>query len=139
MDTYKPDWNRDVSPHFLVDDVEAEIQFIQNVFDAEIIEAPKMNGKVFHAELKIGDSVVMIGRSGKDFPARQGSAYVYTKDVQKVFDKALSHGAKSIVEPQETPWGNIDSGFDDPQGNRWWVAKLLKPMTEAEITDAMKG
>lgn len=137
--TYKPDWNRDVSPHFLVNDVEAQIQFIQEVFDAEIIEAPKMDGKVFHAELRIGDSVVMIGRSGKDFPARQGSAYVYTNDVQKVFDTAIKLGAKSIMDPQETRWGNIDSGFDDPQGNRWWVAKLLKPMTEAEITEAMKG
>ncbi len=140
MDTYKPDWNRDVSPYLIVDDVEAQIKFVTDVFGAEVIEAPKMNGKVFHAELKIGDSVVMIGQaSGKDFPARKGNTYVYTKDVQKIFDKALKHGAKSVMDPQETPWGNIDSGFDDPQGNRWWVAKLLKPMTEAEITEAMKG
>lgn len=139
METYKPDWNRDVSAHFIVDDVEAQIEFIKEVFDAEVIEAPKINGKVFHAELRIGDSVVMIGLASKDFPPRQGSAYVYTKDVQKVFDKAIKLGAKSVMDPQETPWGNIDSGFDDLQGNRWWVAKLLKPMTEAEITDAMKG
>jgi len=139
MDTYKPDWNRDVSPHFLVDDVDVLIKFLQDVFGAEIIEAPKINGKIFHAELQIGDSVVMAGQASKDFPARKGSAYVYVKDVEKVFGKAIKHGCKSVMEPQETPWGNIDSGFEDPQGNLWWVAKLIKPMTEDEISEAMKG
>lgn len=137
--TYKPDWNLDVSPYLIVDDVDAQMRFLQDVFDATIIEAPKMDGKIFHAELRVGDSVIMIGQAGKDFPARHGNTYVYVPDVQKIYDKAMKHGAKKVMEPQETPWGNIDSGFDDPQGNRWWVAKLLKPMTEDEITDAMKG
>jgi len=139
MKNYKPDWNKDVSPYLVVKDVEAQIEFLQQVFGAEVIEAPKMDGKVFHAELRLGDSVVMVGKaSDGDFSARKGSVYVYSDDVQKVYDLALKHGAKSVMEPTETTWGNLDSGFDDPQGNRWWVAKLLKPMTEAEITEAMK-
>ena len=139
MGAYKPSWNRDVSPYLIINNVEAQIKFMQQVFGAEIIEAPKMNGKVFHAELKLGDSVVMVGQaSGKDYPARQGNTYVYVADVQKVYDTAIKHGAKGVMEPTETPWGNMDSGFDDPQGNRWWVAKLIKPMTEQQITDAMK-
>ncbi len=137
---YKPTWNRDVSPYLIVDDVDAQIDFVTKVFGADIIEAPKMNGKIFHAELKLGDSVVMIGQaSSPDWPAMKGNTYVYVPDVQKIYDAAMAHGAKSVMAPTETQWGNIDSGFDDTQGNRWWVAKLLKPMTEQDITDAMKG
>lgn len=136
---YKPEWNRDVSPYLAVDDVKAQITFLEKVFNATIIEAPKMEGKIFHAELKLGDSVVVIGRtSPPDWPAMKNGIYVYVRDVQKVFDAAMKHGAKSVMEPTETQWGNIDSAFDDPQQNRWFVAKLVKPMTEEEITEAMK-
>lgn len=137
---YKPDWNRDVSPYLTVNDVEAQIDFISKVFGATIIEAPKMNGKIFHAELKVGDSVIMVGAARQpDAPAGKGNTYVYVPDVQKVYDAAMAAGATSVMEPNETQWGNIDSGFDDPQSNRWWVAKLVKPMTEHEITAAMKS
>lgn len=135
---YKPDWNRDVSPYLIVDDVEAQIEFVKKVFGAEVIEAPKMNGKVFHAELKIGDSVVMIGQAqSPEWPAMQGNTYIYVEDVQKIYDAGLKHGGTSVMAPTEMPWGNIDSAFDDPQHNRWWVARLTKPMNEEEITSAM--
>lgn len=138
-DDYKPNWNRDVSPYLIVDDVDAQIDFLVKAFRAEIIEAPKMNGKIFHAELKVGDSVVMVGQAqAPDYPAMKNNTYVYVPDVQAIYDAGLKHGAKSVMKPTETPWGNIDSAFDDPQGNRWWIAKLVKPMNEDEITEAMK-
>lgn len=135
---YKPKWNRDVSPYLIVDDVDAQIEFIMSVFGAELIEAPKINGKIFHAELKIGDSVVMVGQAqSPDWPAMKGNIYMYVEDVQKVYDAGLQHGGTSVMVPTAMPWGNLDSAFDDPQHNRWWVARLTKPMDEQEITEAM--
>lgn len=135
---YKPDWNKDVSPYLVVQSVEDQIAFLTKVFGTQTIEAPKMNDHVFHAELKLGDSVVMIGRASKDFAAVKGNVYVYVPDVRAVHKKALEHGAKTVMEPADMPYGNIESGFTDPQNNTWWLAQLVKPMSEQDITDAMK-
>lgn len=135
---YKPDWNKDVSPYLIVQSVEDEISFLTAVLGTETIEAPKMDGHVFHAELKLGDSVIMVGRATKNFGAGKGNVYVYVPDVRATHEKALQHGAKTVMEPADMPYGNIESGFTDPQNNTWWLAQLVKPMTEQDITDAMK-
>lgn len=138
--TYKPDWNNDVSPYLTVDSVEDQIKFLHNVFGAEVIEAPKQpDGKVFHAEVRIGDSIVMIGLSQKDWPALKSNVHVYVPDVNEVYKLALNNGAKTLTEPADMFYGNREAGFADPEGTNWWIAQLLKPMTEQEITKEHPG
>ncbi len=133
---YKPDWNNAVSPYLSVDDVEKEIAFIQAVFSGELVEAPKSpDGKVFHAEIKIDDSVIMIGRASKEYPALKGNIHVYVRDVDAVYMRALKSGATKTIEPTDLFYGNREAGVVDPQGNQWWLAQLLKVMTENEITE----
>ena len=104
---YKPPWNNAVSPYLMVEDVEMEIAFITAVFGGEVIETPKSpDGKVLHAEIKIDDSVIMIGRASADFPALKGNLYIYVESVDSVFDIALKHGAKTIMKPADRFYGN---------------------------------
>jgi PhnB protein len=74
---YKPDWNNTLSPYLMVDSVEQEISFITEVFGGELVEAPRSpDGKMFHAEIKIDDSVIMIGRSSDDWPSLKGNIHI---------------------------------------------------------------
>ncbi len=136
---YKPEWNPAVSPYLMVENVENEIAFLQHVFAGEIIEAPKQpDGKIFHAEIRIDDSIVMIGRSQEGGPALKGNVYVYVPSADETYQRALEAGATNLTEPADQFYGNRQCSFVDPSGNQWWVAQLLgeRPMTEQEITDS---
>jgi PhnB protein len=73
-----------------------------------------------HAEVDIGDSVLMVGEGpGGAFPAM---LHVYVEDADAVYARALAEGATSAAEPHDTSFGDHRAAFDDRWGNQWWVA-----------------
>jgi PhnB protein len=83
------------------------------------------DGAIDHAEVQIGDSVVMLSEASAETPARPSVNFAYVEDVDTVFQRALSAGARPISEPTDWPWGDRVGGFYDPFENRWWVATYL--------------
>ncbi|MBT8236248.1 MAG: VOC family protein [Bacteroidia bacterium] len=112
-----------VTPYLIVSGVSSLIPFLQNVFGAELRGEPKMrdDGSVMHAEVSIGDSVIMMGEPTEEIKAIPGSLYVYVPNCDQAYERALSEGGTSVMEPRDFPHGDRYGGMQDPSGNLWWI------------------
>jgi PhnB protein len=112
-----------VTPYLVVEGVERLIGFLVAVFDASERREREVgtDGGIDHAEVQIGDSVIMLSEASVTYPARPSVHFVYVADVDAVFNKALAAGATAIAKPARRPWGDRVGGFHDPFDNRWWV------------------
>jgi len=124
-DGYKPDGYNAVSPYLLVKDVRATIDFLSHAFGAtELRRQLDADGTIRHAEVRIDDSVLMMGfRPGAELIA---SVHVYVEDVDRVYARALDQGATSLSEPRDQPYGDRTAGVQDVQGNYWWIGTRLR-------------
>ncbi len=123
-----------VTPYLLIYEADGLISFMKKVFGArEKMILKRDSGAIAHAELVVGDSVIMIGQpeSRKDqFP---GMLHVYVKDVDAIYRGALQAGAKSIREPTDEEEGSRRSGIADMYGNQWWISSQTEHMTPEEM------
>lgn len=118
-----PDGYSTVSPYLLVEDVAALIDFLQQSFEAEEIRRMRRpDGSIQHAEVRIGDSVVMMGESTDEFAPMPAMLHVYVDAVDAVYERALDAGALSIEKPADKPDGDRRGGVQDAWGNQWWMA-----------------
>ena len=121
-----PERHQTVMPYLILPGASAFIDFAKNVFGAEeFTRYPTDDGKVMHAEIAIGTSTIMTGDSNEKWQPRPASLYIYSKDVDADYAKALKFGAKSIMEPNDQPYGRT-CGVEDPTGNVWWITSLPK-------------
>jgi PhnB protein len=120
----RPEGYSTVSPYLVCADAQTVIDFLRAVFDAEPLRRyGRPDGSVMHAELRIGDSVVMLADATADWPAATAMLHVYVDDVDAVWQRALAAGAAPQQEP-ERRHGDPErrGGFADPAGNSWWIA-----------------
>lgn len=129
-----PEGYSTVCPYLMVDSVEKELDFLKTIFQAEIIEQlHQPEGEVMHGEARIGDSVIMMGKSRKEWPAREGANYVFVENVDEVFDRAIKYDAVSLMQPSDQFYGNREAGFKDLQGNQWWIAAQVEKVSVEEM------
>ena len=115
-----PDGYRTLSPYLVVEDAESLLAFVSSVFGTEVRR--RMTGEAggLHAEVGLGDSVLMVGEGeGNPYPAM---LHVYVDDADAVYERAMTEGAISAVEPHDTSFGDHRAAFHDRWGNQWWVA-----------------
>ena len=119
-----------ITPYLVVDGVSRLIEFLGQVFGAELRGDPEYrnDGTVKHAEIKIGDSVVMMGEPSENFEEMPASLYLYVDDCDLTYQRALKAGATSIVEPENYPHGDRYGGVMDPVGNIWWIAMHIRKL-----------
>ena len=114
-----PQYNR-LMPYMIIPDAAGFIDFMKNVFGAEEqILVPRSEGVIMHGELRIGDSVIMFADVTPEFAARPAGIFIYVEDVKDTYNKAISAGATSMMEPVRQPYG-FTCGFKDRFGNDWW-------------------
>ena len=124
--TYKPEGHNAVCPYLLVGDVEALLTFLSEAFDAQELSRWELaDGTIKHAEVRIDDSVLMMGERPVTQATMTGSVHIYVPDVDTTFSKALSAGATAIAEPRDLPYGDRSGGIQDPEGNYWWIGTRL--------------
>lgn len=117
------------TPYLAVPDARKQIEFMKQVFGAEEeLRMPNADGSVGHAELKIGDSVIMTGDAGELRPM----LYLYVDDVDAVFKKALESGAMALREPADQFYGDRTAQVKDPLGNIWFLATAKEDVPQAE-------
>ena len=147
-----PDGYPQVTPYLCIDGASAAIEFYGEVFAAaERVRMPAPGGKVGHAELQIGDSVVMLSDEFPETGARSPKAIggtpvtmsVYVEDVDAVFDRALQRGATAVSPVQDQFYGDRSGLFEDPFGHRWNVATHIEDVPPEEMArraaEAMGG
>jgi PhnB protein len=118
-----PEGYRTLSPYVIAEDAEGLIEFVSAVFETEVRRRMAGEGGGLHAELELGDSVLMIGEGGgMRSPAM---LHVYVGDADAVYERALARGATSAAEPHDTSFGDHRAAFDDRWGNQWWVATRM--------------
>lgn len=129
-----PDGYRTVTPYLKADDASAILSFLERAFGATILQrALGPDGKVMHAEARIGDSMVMLADANDQWPAAPATLYLYVEDVDSVYRQAIEAGARSILEPQDMFYGDRSGGITDPAGNQWWIATHVEDVTLAEM------
>ena len=144
---YVPEGRNSVTPYLIVKGAAQAIDYYKKVFGAtELMRMDAPDGKVGHAELRIGDSVIMLAdenvamgnRSAESIGASPVSLHVYLPDVDKTFEKAVSGGAK-ILKPVEDQFYGDRSGFlRDPFGHLWGIATHKEDVSAQEIEKRMK-
>jgi uncharacterized glyoxalase superfamily protein PhnB len=116
-----------IRQYLFVDGADKLIEFLEKTFDARVlVRVPKPDGKVMHAELKIGDSVMELGDSGEVWMPMAQAVHVYIENADAVYRRAIAAGAKSLSAPVNQPYGDREAGFVDPTGNQWFVATYLE-------------
>src|ERR1051326_2089141 len=99
------------------------LDFLKQVFEAqEIHRLARPDGTIMHAEVRIGDSIVMMGEPPGSAQPMCGALYLYVPDVDTVYKRALQAGATSTSEPADQFYGDRSAGLKDPLGNQWWIA-----------------
>jgi PhnB protein len=115
-----------VTPYLIAPDADAVLAFIGEAFGGKTRERhTDDDGNVMHAEITIGDSVIMVGQANDEWPPRQAMIHLYVADVDQVYRKALDAGATPVREPEDMHYGDRSGGVDDPWGNQWWMATRL--------------
>ena len=130
-----PEGYHTVTPYLVVDGAEKIITFMKDAFGAKPQFGPmkRPDGKVMHAELKIGDSVVMISDSNERAKANTSMLHLYVPNVDAVYQKALKAGGTSVMEPQDQFYGDRTGGVTDPAGNHWHIATHVEDVTPSEL------
>jgi len=129
-----PEGYRSVTPYLTIEGVARLLEFVKAAFDGqerERITGP--DGRVAHAEVRIGDSVVMMGEARGDWKPMPGTIYLYTTDADATYKRALTAGATSLAEPANQFYGDRHGAVRDPVGNVWWIATHIEDVSPEEL------
>jgi PhnB protein len=139
-----PEGFHTVSPYLAVDDASAAIDFYVRAFGAEErVRMPMPDGKVAHASIMIGDSIVMlsdpfpqaIGKSPTTLGGTTVVMSLYVEDTDALFKQAVDAGATATMEPDDMFWGDRSAQVRDPFGHVWQIATQKEQLTPEEMAE----
>lgn len=131
---YKPEIYHSVTPYLIVEDAERLLRFMLEAFGAEqrdIMRTP--DGRIMHAEVRIGDSVIMFSVSNDENPPTRSMLVLYVEDVDAVYRQALEAGGVSTRAPQDEFYGDRSGGVSDAFGNQWWLSTHVEDVSPEEM------
>ncbi len=139
-----PEGHHTITPHIVVSDGSAAIDFYKQAFGAvEVARMAGPDGKIMHAELRIGDSMLYlcsefegIARSPLSLGGSPVTIHIYVENVDEVFGQAVEAGATVQMPLEDAFWGDRYCKLADPFGHQWSVATHIKDLTVEEITAA---
>ena len=129
-----PDGYHSVTPILMVDGAAKLIDFLKHAFDAqERSRFADPNGKIVHAEVTIGDSLVQVSDAAGEWKPIQVPLVVYVADTDATYKRALKAGATSLREPADQFYGDRTGGVKDAFGNSWWISTHIEDVSRDEI------
>lgn len=142
-----PEGYRTVTPYLAVDDAAEAIEYYKKAFGAKErgrMETP--DGKIGHAELEIGDSLVMLSdpipeattRTPKELGGTSASVFLYVEDVDAVVKRAVDAGATVTMEVADQFWGDRFGSVQDPFGHSWSIATHVEDVPPEEMAERAK-
>jgi PhnB protein len=143
-----PEGYHSVTPYLTCSDAAKAIEFYKRAFDAkEVMRMPMPNGKIGHAEIRIGDSVIMLAdempggeaRSPQSLGGTTAGIFLYVKDVDAAYQKAVSAGAKASMPPQDMFWGDRYGKLSDPYGHSWSLSTHKEDVAPEEMKRRMQA
>ena len=142
-----PEGYNSVTPYLVVDDAAKAIEFYKKAFGADEKFRMPMGDMIGHAEIKIGDSFVMLADEFPDMdhlgPKSRGgttvSLLLYVNDVDSAFKTAIDAGAKQLRPLENQFWGDRMGSLTDPFGHQWSLATHVEDVSEEEMESRMKA
>ena len=142
-----PEGYHSVTPYLVIDGAESAIDFYARAFGATEHMRLPMGDRIAHAEIRIGDSMVMLADEFPDMgiigPKSRGgptsSCLLYVEDVDSVFARAIAEGASEESAPQDQFWGDRMGTLVDPFGHRWSIATHKEDLSEEETLRRMEN
>ena len=137
-----PEGYHTLTAYLAVEDADRAIEFYKDAFGAEeVVRMGAPDGRVAHAELQIGDTVLMVSdpypmqnaKSPKELGGTTVSIFMYVEDVDASYKKAIDSGATAIMEPDDMFWGDRFGSFTDPYGHAWAIATHIEDLSEDEM------
>ena len=134
------------TPYLIVNDAAKALEFYKQAFGAsEVMRMAGPGGSIMHAEIKIGDSIIMLGqenlKAGVRSPQSLGGSpmflYLYVEDCDRVFNRAVNAGATAAMPLKDQAWGDRSGNVRDPFGHSWWIATRKENVSEEEIRRRM--
>lgn len=144
---YIPEGYHSVTPYLVIDGAAQAMDFYRDVFGAvELMRMPGPDGKIGHAEMKIGDSHIMLAdehpEQGFRSPTSIGGTGVgvmlYVEDADSCFDAAVKRGAKVVEPPQDKFYGDRSAQLIDPFGHFWTIATHVEDVSPEEMERRLK-
>jgi|SRR5579883_227972 len=133
-----------LTPYLVVHDAAQAIEFYKRAFDAtEKVRMDGPQGKIVHAELQIGDSRLMLSdevqqnKSPQSMGGTTSGVFLYVKDVDATFQKAVGAGAKATMPPSDMFWGDRFGQLTDPFGHSWSIATHKEDVAPEEMKKRM--
>ncbi|HEV2177645.1 MAG TPA: VOC family protein [Terriglobia bacterium] len=118
---------RSVTPYLHPRSAGKMIEFLKQAFEAkEVARYTDADGRVAHAEVQIGDSMVEMGEPRGSYQPMPAAIYLYVEDVDATYRRALQAGATSVQTPEDKPYGDRNAGVKDAFGHTWWLATHLR-------------
>ncbi len=142
-----PDGYHSIQPYLHVQGAAEALEFYKKAFSAtERMRMTQDDGRIGHAEIQIGDSVVMLADefpekgiySPKHFGGSAVSIMLYVEDCDAVYQQSLSAGAKSLREPADQFYGDRMAGVEDPFGFQWWLGTHVKDVSPEDMQAAVQ-
>jgi PhnB protein len=143
-----PEGHHTVTPHLILDDAAKAIEWYKKALGAEeVTRAAGPDGKIMHAEIRIGDSMIMLndemggGRSARALGGSPVSLWLYVEDCDALFNRAIAAGAKVPAGPMgqmmDQFWGDRTGTINDPHGYSWTIATHKEDLAPAEMKQRM--
>lgn len=120
-----PAEHQTVMPYLILKGASQFIDFTKNVFGASETHAKALreDGTIMHAEITLNGSTIMFTEESSDWPKQTANLFVYVRDADKTYLKALDNGAVSVMELSDQDYGRT-CGVTDPFGNVWWITSV---------------
>jgi PhnB protein len=129
-----PDGYHQITPYLTVENGAELVEFLQRAFGATVQhQMDRPDGSLWHADLQIGDSHVMLGGASEEWPAMPSAIHLYVEDADATYTRALAAGGTSIMEPMDMFYGDRHGGVKDPSGNSWWIATHIEDVSPEEL------
>jgi uncharacterized glyoxalase superfamily protein PhnB len=130
-----PEGFHSVTPYLTVRGADKVIDFLKKAFGASTVHEPmkRPDGKIMHATVKIGDSLVMLGEESETMKATPSSLYLYVPNADAVYQLAVKAGGKSEMEPADMFYGDRCGTVTDPSGNSWTIGTHKEDVAPQEM------
>jgi len=129
-----PEGYHTATPYLIGHGTAELIEFLKESFGAQEKERHmRPDGAIMHAEVRIGDSIVMMGEASDEFKAMPTSIHLYVENVDAAYKRAVQAGGTSLREPADQFYGDRSAGVQDACGNQWWIATHVEDVSPEEM------